>query len=81
MTTTITGTTEREIRDAEFLHHLFVQNVKDEMKGQLMELAESIVDEACEKAISSMKAQIETLYSQHNNERLVRLIIERKDKK
>jgi hypothetical protein len=62
--------------DAELMHRLFEDHVKRQMKDALRPQMEQILDEAVEKAVASIQTSINSVYSAHTNERLVRIILE-----
>lgn len=69
---------DKQYSDARFLRHLFEEHVKNQLKENLRPQLEKILNAEVEKAVASMQTSIETAYQFHNNERLVRIILEDK---
>lgn len=72
------ATIDKELMDARFLRHLFEEHVRKQLKESLRPHLEYILETEINKAIASMQTSIESAYHMHNNEKLVRIILEDK---
>lgn len=64
--------------DPKLLLDIFTQHVRNELKEKLRQEAEKIIDDCCNKAIDDMKVSIHTMYDMMNTERLVKVVLEKK---